>query len=326
MIWLTWRQFRVQAAWVFGALALFSAVMLATGPHLVHLQHTAGDNFVQLLGGDDFSVYLLGALLCRAVPVIIGVFWGAPLVARELETGTHRLVWNQSATRTRWLAVKLGLVGLAAVAATGLLTLAASWWYAPIEQAIVHGHGAAGYSARLSPTMFDSRGVVPVGWAAFAFALGVAVGIVLRRTVPAMATTLAAFAVAEGVISVLVRPMLVAPSRVSTPITADNFMGLRNGALSVDFNQHGAWVIASRTLDAAGHPVSVPPAFTNCMQSGGDPQVCGGVLGKLGYQQETTFHAASHFWPLQWAESGVLLALALLISGLCFWLVRRQAV
>jgi hypothetical protein len=83
-------------------------------------------------------------------------------------------------------------------------------------------------------------------------------------------------------------------------------------------------VTGGRTLDAAGHSVSVPPAFTNCMQSGGDPQVCGGALGKLGYRQETTFHPASHFWPLQWQESGLLLALALGIVGLCFWWIRRE--
>ena len=42
-------------------------------------------------------------------PAIVGIFWGAPLIARELETGTHRLVWNQTVTRTGWLATKLAL-------------------------------------------------------------------------------------------------------------------------------------------------------------------------------------------------------------------------
>jgi hypothetical protein len=200
-----------------------------------------------------------------------------------------------------------------------------NWWCAPIDQAVAQGNGTSGYAQRLSQIFFDSRGVVPVAWAAVAFALGVAVGMVLRRTLLAMATTLAVFAVVQGIVSVI-RPLLVAPATVTVPITADNFQGLRNGALSVDIHQHGAWVIAGRTLDSAGHSVSVPPAFTNCMQSGGDPQACGGVLGKLGYQQETTFHAASHFWPLQWAETGLLLGLTLLIVGLCFWWGRRQAV
>jgi hypothetical protein len=323
MNWLAWRQFRAQGTWVFGALVVFVAVLLATESHLTGLQHTAGDSFLSLVSGAYYDVYLLSALLERALPAVIGVFWGAPLVARELEAGTHRLAWNQSVTRTRWLAAKLGLVGLAAVTATGLLTLVANWWNGPIDSAIAKGGGAAGYTPRLSPMMFDSRGVVPVAWAVFAFALGVAVGIAVRRAVPAMAVTLAGFAAVEGVMSVWIRPLLVTPKQVTVPITADNLQGMRGGALSVDFQQHGAWVLSSHTLDAAGHPVALPPAFTNCMQSGGDPHVCGGVLGKLGYQQETTFHLPSAFWPLQWAETGLLLALAALLTGLCFWWVRH---
>jgi hypothetical protein len=45
------------------------------------------------------------------LPALVGLFWGAPLVARELEHGTHRLVWTQGVTRLRWATVKLGLVG-----------------------------------------------------------------------------------------------------------------------------------------------------------------------------------------------------------------------
>jgi len=44
----------------------------------------------------------LARRLVVAVPGLIGIFWGAPLVARELETGTYRLAWTQSVTRKRW--------------------------------------------------------------------------------------------------------------------------------------------------------------------------------------------------------------------------------
>ena len=66
----------------------------------------------------------LGILLLLVVPAIIGIFWGAPLVARELETGTYRLAWTQSVTRTRWLAVKLAVVGSPASPSSGC---SASW-------------------------------------------------------------------------------------------------------------------------------------------------------------------------------------------------------
>ena len=128
------------------------------------------------------------------MPALIGVFWGAPLVARELETGTYRLAWNQSVTRTRWLAVKLGLIGLAAMAAAGLLSLMVTWWSSPIDQALAaRGPQRAQRRNRFAPLLFGARGIVPIGYAAFAFALGVTVGVLIRRTLPAMATTLAVF-------------------------------------------------------------------------------------------------------------------------------------
>jgi hypothetical protein len=33
------------------------------------------------------------------------MFWGAPLVAGELESGTFRLAWTQDVSRVRWLAL-----------------------------------------------------------------------------------------------------------------------------------------------------------------------------------------------------------------------------
>ena len=104
-------------------------------------------------------------------------------MARELETGTHRLVWTQSVTRTRWLAVKLGLIGLVSVAASGLLSLIVTWWSSPIDRVNMNQF----------TSVFDQRDVVPIGYAAFAFVLGVAGGLLARRTLPAMAATLVAF-------------------------------------------------------------------------------------------------------------------------------------
>ena len=74
------------------------------------------------------------SLVSLLVPALIGIFWGAPLVARELEAGTFRLAWTQSVTRTRWLAVKIALVGLASVLAAGLLSLLVTWWSSPLDR------------------------------------------------------------------------------------------------------------------------------------------------------------------------------------------------
>jgi hypothetical protein len=145
MIWLTWRQARTQTLVVAALLAAFGVLLLVSGPHLVSLYREstlatchrecagAAGNFLDSLGANGFyhQVYLLGAVLLILLPVVIGLFWGAPLIARELESGTFRLAWNQTVTRERWLAVKLGALGLASMALAGLFSLILGWWPAP---------------------------------------------------------------------------------------------------------------------------------------------------------------------------------------------------
>ncbi len=187
MIRFAWLQFRNQALVVFGGLAVLAIILAITGPHLVHLFDTSvatcaahGDcsaTDTAFLHNDRTLQILLDGLVV-AVPGIIGVFWGAPLVARELESGTFRLAWTQSVTRTRWLALKLGIVVLASMAAAGLMSLMATWWSSPVDRVTMSLY-----------TSFDQRDLVPIGYAAFAFAFGVLAGVLVRRTVPAMAAT-----------------------------------------------------------------------------------------------------------------------------------------
>jgi hypothetical protein len=44
----------------------------------------------------------LTAALFQMIPPMIGAFVGAPVLARELETGTYRLTWAQGFGRARW--------------------------------------------------------------------------------------------------------------------------------------------------------------------------------------------------------------------------------
>jgi hypothetical protein len=210
VIRLTWRQFRTQAAAAFAALATLAIVLAITGPHLAHLYDASGiatckapSNCDALkstfLSHDKLLHNLLGPLLL-AVPALLGIFWGAPLVARELEAGTYRLAWTQSVTRTRWLAVKVVLLGLAGIAVAGLFSLMITWWSSPVDHVNMN---------RFAPGAFDERGIVAIGYAAFAFALGLTVGTLIRRTVPAMATTLFGFVGARLAITYWIRPHLM---------------------------------------------------------------------------------------------------------------------
>jgi hypothetical protein len=344
MTWVTWRQFRVQsitAAAILGALAI---VLGATGPNLVSRYDSAGlntchahcsqlaGNFVGGLniGGTYVVLFYAGIVVMYLTPALIGIFWGAPLVAREFEAGTYRLAWNQSITRTRWAVVKLGLVGLLAMATSGLVCLMISWWARPIDDAISYGGpNSLGAFSRLHPLMFAARGITPLGYAAFAFALGVTAGVVLRRTLPAMAVTLVVFAAVQVLVPAFIRPDILPPDRVIAPLSAAN-AGLTiradQGGTDIvtvlgDFSRPGAWILSDQSITPAGH-VFAGRAPHACF--GNNPQPCMNWIASQHLRQLVTYQPASRFWPLQWIETTLYLALAAVLCGLCTWQIRRR--
>ncbi len=169
MIWLTWRQFRVQAIAAAAAVAVLGIIFGVTGPHLAHLYDISGlascrtgcsaltSNFLDSVKADAAYpvLYIAGLGILYLTPALIGMFWGAPLVTRELEAGTFRLAWNQSVTRTRWMAVKLAAGGLAAMVTTGLLSLVITWWASPVDRAGIPT--SFGQLSRFSPVAFGAR-------------------------------------------------------------------------------------------------------------------------------------------------------------------------
>ena len=344
MIWLTWRQFRAAAAMMLAALAALAAILALTGPGLAHdyatgiaactTQSGGCSSFVQRFFNDHQSPFLAVSAVVLLLPALIGLFWGAPLLTRELEAGTHRLVWNQSITRTRWLAVKLALTGLAAITAAGLGSLAVTWWSSPIDKT------AAQNFPRMEPLLFGARGIVPIGYAAFAFALGVTVGLLVRRTVPAMAITLAVFLAVQLAMPLLVRPHLLPPTHSTIQITTANLDGLTvqgdNGPVRVITRAPdtgaftGAWVLSSQAIDASGHALDTISLSRSgpCAPSAAPSQrrlsACLAEIKRLGYRQQVTYQPASRFWPFQWSETGIYIALALALAGFCFWRIRRR--
>ncbi|MDL4815060.1 ABC transporter permease [Actinomadura opuntiae] len=337
MIWLTLRQFRTQAAAGFAALAALAAVLAATGPGLAD-DYASGrsactaardcSTFTGQFFDDHQTVFLALIAVVLLLPGLVGLFWGAPLISRELESGTYRLVWNQSVTRTRWLAVKLALVGLATTAVAALGSAAITWWSAPIDRS------AADELPRLSPLVFGARYIVPVGYAAFAFVLGVVVGMLVRRTVPAMVLTLAVFAAVQVAVPLLVRPHLLPPTRTTTAITGANLKSLMadtaDGSVRLRIKppETGAWILSQRTIDASGRTVGdVKVSLTSgaCAPSGGAPtrDACTAEINRLGYRQAMTYQPPGRFWPLQWCEAGLYALLTLGLTGLCFYRLRR---
>jgi ABC-type transport system involved in multi-copper enzyme maturation permease subunit len=330
MTWLTWRQFRLPVLSVYAAVLAIGVVLLITGVGMV-----GETNF-----SDQEFAYSASLLLLYALPAVIGVFWGVPLVTRELETGTHNVVWNQTVTRKRWLSTKLGMGAVAAMVAAGLLSLAVSWWASPIDTLAASGEGQ--FESRMFPVVFAVRGIVPIGYAAFAFVLGIAVGMLLRRTVAAMAVTLAVFVGVQVAVPLVVRPYLIPPAEQTVAITEENVRGIHiqdaDGRLVPEAitvtHPDGAWVLADETIDPDGNAVSpLPDAVHDCigppsgggnsLMGGDDVHACVAQLGDLGYHQQVTYQPGHRFWPLQWAETGVFLALSALLTWFCFRRLRH---
>jgi hypothetical protein len=338
--WLTWRQFRAQAAAVYGLVGAFAVVLAVTGPRLADL---GGDVFDQLTRTDR-GLFFTGIVVMALAPAIVGAFWGAPLVAREIEAGTHRLVWSQGTTRTRWLAVKLGVLAGAAAAGIGLLSFAVTWWSEPLDGALSATRGSL--PSRLTPVSFAMRGITPAAYALFAVLLGVAAGMLLRRSVPAMALTLAVFAAVQIAMPLWVRPHLIPPVTETVAIGTDTLDGIGisgSGTPVVRLTVHtadpGDWVLSDNTIDSAGRAVGTLPSwFLDCVPpppSPGAAETTGGVakapdikgcldrLSAEGYQQQVVYQPAGRFWSLQWVETGVFLGLSGLLAWFCFRRVRH---
>ena len=359
MIWLTWRQFRAQAITAAAALAAFAIVLATTESHMASLYAasglstchggacaglatqflmnlTSGRSFPLLPDGADAYVilYFLSVLAILAAPAIIGIFWGAPLIARELEAGTFRLTWNQSVTRTRWLTVKLALIGVAAMAVTEALSLLQAWWAAPIGKAVGLGGSASIITeGRFGSFVFPTHGITPLGYAAFAFALGVTAGLLIRRAIPAMAVTLAIFAAVQIATPLWIRPHLIPPSQTIATIEAAQANVFPAGGSTIAVTptrvpgQPGAWITSSGAVNTAGPPGTAPAACESALPRflgpGGSPG-WDSCLTRHGIRVTVSYQPASRYWPLQLTETGLFLALALALAGFCFWQLGRR--
>jgi ABC-type transport system involved in multi-copper enzyme maturation permease subunit len=325
MAWVTWRQHRLMLAGVAAFLGALAAYLVIEGLSIRHAYAAVtacrpasspacqqlASNFTN--GGSAFRAGIVAALL-QVVPPLIGAFAGAPVLARELESGTFRYAWTQGFGRWRWTVAKLMPLAIVVAAAAGAFSVVFSWYYHPFFAAVTR--------SPLGPTLFDLRGVAFAAWTLAAFAIGALAGLLIRRVVPAMAATLAAWAGLAAAAGFYLRQHYASPL-----ITSNPNVGAPAWVLSQWWTRGGRQVSLS-TVNQALRQVDVTetrPGLYHSYGSGLGNSSPTQYLIQHGYTQLTSYEPASRFWPFQWIEGGWLLALSLLLIAATVWLVRRRA-
>ena len=332
MTWLVWRQHRNQTYLAAAALAAFAVLVLITGRQMASqyhsaltscaASHTCGNLANTLILGTP--VLSLLVTLTVVVPCLLGVFWGGPLVAREFETGTSQFAWMQSITRSRWLAVKVGWALLAAAAWGGAVSALVTWWSSPVN-ALNHQN--------FQPGQFDIQGIVPVGYALFAVALGIAAGTLLRRTLPALAVTIGVFTFLRLVIGQDLRSHYL--TAVTTPFSflhappspKGSYWLVSGGVVGPAGQVANSHAHGGPGVSFGGVPVPIDNMPSACrvlvFQS---PLKFGSCLAAHGYRGFISYQPASRYWTFQGIETGIFVLLAAaLIAVTAIVVLRRDA-
>jgi hypothetical protein len=231
------------------------------------------------------------------LPGIVGVLLAAPFVT-QFESGAYRLDWTQSVTRRRWIAGKLGLAVAVAVLISVLLIVLVTWWRAPL----VHLNG------RMQNEVFDNEGLVAVGYTLFALALGLAIGVVWRRAVPAIVVAFGAYFAVRLFGDLWLRRHLTPPLSVTWPGRGNEPAALNH-----------AWMIAQYPSDRFGHQVAMH--IGACPS--GNPKAC--FVAHAPAYMHAVFEPASRFWSMQLVEFGLFAGIALVLLAFAAWWTDRRA-
>lgn len=334
LTWVTWRQHRAALAGAVGLLVAIAAYLAYMGSEIHHaydaytaclpaslrgqpnfgglrLDATAacgplGRSFFSFYGGGQGSVLSTGIsaqtvpFLLLAVPVLVGAFVGGPAVARELESGTFRFAWTQGAGRVRLTATRLAPLAVVVTAAAYGLSALFSWYVGPFVQ--------AGITGKYPMQLFGTMGIDFAAWTLFSFTVAAFAGVLLRRTVPALAASIAVLTAAD------VFTMMALRQHYATPIVVTGNQPAGIGNLVVD-----NWFTTT-----GGAPVSQDTVFHSFghLPFGTVPSAA--MLAGHHYLQWWSYQPASRWWQFQLTEGGWLLTASLLLIAGAVLLIRRR--
>jgi ABC-type transport system involved in multi-copper enzyme maturation permease subunit len=324
VIWVSWRRQRTETLIAAAILALLAGLLVPTGIEMAHAYHRdglsacLGQNASETCGNaiESFTSRFQSVANLTGwftlLPGLIGVLLAAPFVL-ELENGTYRLAWTQSITRRRWIATKLGTMVAAALLAAIAMTLLITWWRTPL----VHLNG------RMENSVFDFEGTVALGYVLFALGLALAVGVVWRRTVPALIVAFTGYVASRIFVDSWLR------RRFESPLTATwrEFVGgaaghRRGSAPPADLNH--AWVLNQFPSDKLGRPLDF--VLGPCAHGAGAIRAINKqcLVQHGAVYSHAVYQPASRFWLFQGIETALFGGLALLLIAFAAWWTHQR--
>ncbi|MGW6912176.1 transporter [Streptomyces sp. NPDC054940] len=313
-LWLAWRQQRVLVG--IGAAALALAVAIAAYSRSGMLDALRSGLFDHCdpgplsctRSGTDLLLLLdieplkyLGALNI-ALPVVIGVFWGAPLLGRDRELGTHRMVLAQGVSRGQWFASRMALAAVSTVVVSGGLAAVFAWWWRPAAD---RSYGVFWYET----TALSGSGPRVMAAALFGLAAGTLLGLLARRVLAAMGLTL----LVTGATTLLLEwthrtRLLVPPHTYTSPGSIPKPpMGEKWST-----GDYGLIAASGRHDDVLNCPFPSGTQLKECMATHG-------YVARF-YDA----NPAGDYWTFQWTDTALLGGLALLLTAVTVLLLRRR--
>lgn len=344
MNWFAWRQSRRSFLILGLFLVIYAAFVIPTGIHFWHVyQHTLTDCRLNPANPtcSDLSTSslfpttpdrLLTGLIPTTVlflPIILGVFWGAPLLAKEYADGTNSLAWTQSISRRKWLSVKLAWTIGATVIFMAAFAALVTWW--------LKTSNALDMDRFSNGNVFGIEGIVPVSIGLFAVAYGILFGAWFRKTMVAVGVTLFLFvATAHIIVPNLLRPNYIKPISISTAVGPRQLND--NGKIP-----QNSWIVSQLIYNGSGKAIygDIYPAMpAECQKltqdiqvpndshvakvkaAGGDP--VDDCLNQHGWHQVAKYQPGYRYWDFQRIEAGIYIGLSVIAVGATYWLVLKR--
>ncbi|MFJ6572396.1 ABC transporter permease [Streptomyces sp. NPDC091292] len=252
-----------------------------------------------------------GATLLLVLPALLAALVAGPVIARELDGGLHRLAWTQSVTPARWLTSRLAVFATAALALSTVLVLVYRLIWQP-PAADPDGYWSYGLYWHTTGS-YEATGPVLVALSLLGVSVGALAGVVTRRTIVALASGALAMAVVQFAL-VRIRFRL-------WPHSTASWLTGQNGSPPAGKLPSGPiWYGPGGWINGSGERLP----FSLCDNAGGTEAyvACRERNNVVG--QYVDFHPASHHWPLQFVETGIILALTAVAVLVTFRVLRSR--